>query len=674
LLRAGIDVGGTFTDLILYNERNREIEINKIPTNTLKPWSTVAAGIKNNTSDPSRIKEIRHGTTLGVNTIIERKGPRVGLLTTCGFRDLLEIGRQKRPRLYDLRAVRAGPLAARGMRMTVRERVAASGAVIKEPETSDIKAAISDFKEKKADAVAILFINSYANNINEKKAFSLMKRQMQDVYFSISSDIIPEFREYERLSTTVLNAYLGPVIKKYIKKLQREMYENSINPLFYICQSDGGITSAKSTMYYPARTLFSGPAAGVMGAAALFGEKYDNLITLDMGGTSTDISLILNHVPVTTTDKEIDGFPLRFPTIDVNTVGAGGGSIASIDEGGFLKVGPESAGAYPGPACYGKGGKEPTLTDANLILGLLDSELLLGGKIKLDIDKSRSAIKKSISTPLEMSLEGGAASIIKIITSNISENIKKITASAGLSPKEMKLAAFGGAGPMHAAYIAKELGISEVIIPDNPGVFSAAGLFSSNLTMDFVRTVRDKGKIKSFLKEIEKRGSLWFERENIRKEHRNSLWSMDIRYYGQNYEINIPVEKKDLAGGSFKKIEDSFHKKHMETYGHRHTDKKIEIVNLRLRCTGLISIDLKSAIYHSEGRGCATSQKTRKVFFPDRKSPLITGIYNKMRFPALKEIEGPAILEEIDSTIVIPPGNTAKIDGSGNVIIKSGKR
>jgi N-methylhydantoinase A len=596
----------------------------------------------------------------------------VGLLTTYGFRDLLEIGRQKRPRLYDLRAVRADPLAARDMIMTVHERVAASGAVIKEPESSDIKAAISDFKKKKADAVAILFINSYANDINEKKAFSLMKSQMKDVYFSISSDVIPEFREYERLSTTVLNAYLGPVIKRYIKKLQKELKNNSINPLFFICQSGGGITSAKSTIDYPARTLFSGPAAGVMGAATLFGEEYNNLVTLDMGGTSTDISLIIDHIPVITTNKEIDGFPMKFTTIDVNTIGAGGGSIASIDEGGFLEVGPESAGSDPGPVCYCRGGEEPTLTDANLILGLLDPEILLGGKVKLDINESRSAINKSISGPLEMSLIEGAASIVRVITSNISENIKKMIASAGLDPKEMKLVAFGGAGPMHAAYIAKELGIDEVIIPDNPGVFSAAGLFCSNLMMDFVRTVRGKARIKPFLKEIEKRADLWFERENVKKEQRKSLWSMDIRYYGQNYEINIPVEKKDIIDGSFKKIEDSFHKKHMEAYGHRHMDKKIEIVNLRLRCTGLISIDLKSAIYRSEGRPNKFSRKTRKVFFPDKKTPFKTAIYNKRLIPALKKIEGPAILEEIDSTIVIPPGNTARTDRIGNVIIKPG--
>jgi N-methylhydantoinase A len=630
----------------------------------------VTAGIKNIIADPSRIKEIRHGTTLGVNTIIERKGARVGILTTYGFRDLLEIGRQKRPRLYDLRAVRTDPLAARDMIMTVHERITASGEVIKEPEPGDIEAAVSDFKKKKADAVAILFINSYANDINEKKAFSLMKSQMEDVYFSISSDIIPEFREYERLSTTVLNAYLGPVIKRYIEKLQRELHDNSINPLFFICQSGGGITSAKGTMDYPVRTLFSGPAAGVMGAADLFGKKYNNLITLDMGGTSTDISLIINHIPVTTTNKEIDGFPIKFTTIDVNTIGAGGGSIASIDEGGFLEVGPRSAGSDPGPACYCKGGKEPTLTDANLVLGLLDPEVLLGGKVKIDINESRSVIDKAISGPLEMSLIEGAASIVQVITSNISENIKKMIAIAGLDPKEMKLVAFGGAGPMHAAYIAKELGIDEVIIPDNPGVFSAAGLFCSDLVMDFVRTVRGKYRLKPFLEKIEKKADLWFEKENIKKEQRKSLWSMDIRYTGQNYEINIPVERKDIIDGSFKKIEDSFHKKHMETYGHMHIDKKIEIVNLRLRCTGLISIDLKSAVYHSEDSANKFTRKTRKVFFPDENTPISTTIYNKRLIPSLKKIEGPAIIEEIDSTIVIPPANTAKIDRMGNVIVK----
>jgi N-methylhydantoinase A len=589
----------------------------------------------------------------------------------------LEIGRQKRPELYNLRPIKPRPLIPRYLRKTVKERIGADGTILKNLGENDAKIVVKKLKDYDIKSVAVLFLHSYINNTHEKKVASMIRKELPDIYISSSSDVIPEFREYERLTTTVLNAYLGPVLIEYLKDLLVKLEKRNIKSSFYICQSDGGITSTESTINLPVRTLYSGPSAGVIGALSFYGKENSNLITLDMGGTSTDIALIWKSKPTITTEKEINGYPMKFPTIDVNTIGAGGGSIAEVDEGGFLQVGPSSAGADPGPACYDKGGNKPTVTDADLILGLLGDRTLLGGKIKLNKDKAKTALNNYVSIPLKISLRESATSIIRMVVSNISEAIKKISIMKGIHPKDLKLIAYGGAGPMHASDVARELGIKEVIIPNNPGVFSASGLLCSNLTLDFVKTVRglSKEEINVTVKELKKKGNIWFKKEKIPQKKRKEEWSADIRYCGQNYEITIPIKDPNLQiEESYRLLEKDFHEKHFEIYGLKYMEKKIEIINLRLRCIGLTRVQFKNRFLKRSHIVKDYLKETRKVKFTGIKKTINTLVYEKETIPIEKKIDGPAILEEMNSTIIIPPGDAALINHKGDIIISVSKR
>lgn len=638
---------------------------------------TIIERIQNKIVNFKEIEDIRHGTTIGVNTVIEQKGSKTGLITTEGFKDLLEIGRQKRPELYNLRSTRPKPLISRDLRQTVKERIKADGTILKNLNEHDAGIAVQKLKEYRVESIAVLFLHSYINNIHEKKIASIIKKKLPDVYVSLSSEVIPEFREYERLATTVLNAYLGPVLIKYLKNLLSKLKGKNIKSPFYICQSDGGITSAESTLNLPVKTLYSGPSAGVIGASSFYGKENGNLITLDMGGTSTDIALILKSKPTITTEKEINGYSIKFPTIDVTTIGAGGGSIAEVDEGGFLQVGPYSAGANPGPACYDKGGNKPTVTDADLILGLLGDRTALGGKIKLNKDKAKTAIGNYISTPLKMSLEESATFIIRLVISNISEAIKKISILKGIHPRDVKLIAYGGAGPMHASDVARELGIKEVVVPNNPGVFSALGLLCSNLTMDLVRTVKglSSKEINIIVKDLKKKGKTWFKKEKIPQDRQKEEWFADARYCGQNYEITIPIKDPDLrAMVSCSTLERDFHKKHFEIYGLEYKQKKIEIINLRLRCIGLTRAQFKNRSLKRSAAVEESLKEKRKVKFTGIEKSINTPVYKKESIPIEKKMDGPVILEEMDATIVIPPGDTVFINHKGDIIIRVSER
>jgi N-methylhydantoinase A len=504
-----------------------------------------------------------------------------------------------------------------------------------------------------------------------------LKKEIPHVFLSLSSEVLPEFREYERLSTTVLNAYLGPILTGYLKKLNRELIKIEVDSPLFISQSDGGIISARSAIDLPARTLYSGPGAGIVGASYFYGKRNKYFVSLDMGGTSTDITLITDSKPVKTTDKEINGYPYRFPSIDIATVGAGGGSIAEIDEGGFLQVGPASAGAEPGPACYGKGGVKPTITDANLVLGILGEGTILGGKIKINTSRASAAIKKYISEPLDISLEEGASSILRLAISNIADAVSRISILRGIHPGDLKLIAYGGAGPMHAADLARELGIKEVIIPNNPGVFSALGLLCSDLTMDFVKTVRrmDAKRILTAVKKLKDKGCKWLEEEGVPSRKQKLEWSVDIRYSGQNYEINIPMKKPFLEiKDGHEELAKRFQESHFKVYGHKQEGKDIEIVNLRLRCIGLISVKPTRTCRVGKAVSGKALKEKRTVRFLGYKKPVITPAFNKSLIPLKTKIKGPAILEEVDSTIIIPADDSAFLDNSGDLIIYVNKK
>lgn len=627
--------------------------------------------------DLEKIVDIRHGTTIGINAVIEGEGSSTALITTKGFRDILEIGRQKRPELYNLRTIKKDPLIPRELRLTLEERIGADGEIITGLEDSDIKRAAEKLKKRDIKSIAVLFLHSYINNIHEHKVAKVLKKEIPHAFLSLSSEVLPEFREYERLSTTVLNAYLGPILTSYLKKLYKELLKIKVDSPLFISQSDGGITSARSAIDLPVRTLYSGPGAGIVGAAYFYGKKNKYFVSLDMGGTSTDVTLIKDSKPVTTTNKEINGYPYRFTSIDILTVGAGGGSIAGIDEGGYLQVGPASAGAEPGPACYGKGGEKPTITDANLILGTLGEGTILGGKIKINTSKAAAAIKKYVSEPLNISLDRGALSILKLAISNIADTVRKVSILRGIHPEDLKLIAYGGAGPMHASYLAKELGIKEVIIPNNPGVFSALGLLCSDLTMDFVKTVRgiDMNKVLTVIKKLENKGCKWLKKEGVSSQKRKLEWSVDIRYSGQNYEINIPVADPYVEiRDDYKKLIERFHENHFRIYGHKQEGKNIEIVNLRLRCKGLISIKPIRAFGVVRAGSEKALKEERTVKFLGFKKPVKTPVFNKELMPPKTKMKGPVILEEIDSTIVVTPDDSAFLDQNGDLTIYINKK
>jgi N-methylhydantoinase A len=687
LYRIGVDVGGTFTDFVVYSEDEEKIRVFKIHSDKNTPWLPIVNMINKEIKNKANIADIRHGTTIGVNAIIERKAGKTALLTTSGFRDLLEIGRQRRPHLYNLHIKKPYPLVPRYLRIPITERIDNNGRVISPLNKKEVLESIDKLKQEKVESVAVLFLNSYANGKNEEETGKILKKNLPGAYISLSSEVIPEFREYERLSTTVLNACIGPLFKNYLDNFLSELEKLNIRAPLFICQSDGGLISPEGVTELPVRTLFSGPAAGVIGASFLYGSGNkqmgdktgeESLITLDMGGTSTDVAIISGSNPVKTTEKEIMGYPVKFPAVDVSTIGAGGGSIAAVDEGGFLRVGPGSSGAEPGPACYDRGGDNPTVTDANLVLGTIGIKTMLGGKMKLNPDRAKEAIKSLVSGPLNISLIEGAWSIIRIVTSDISEAIRKITISKGLHPADLELVAYGGAGPMHAAMIAKELGIARIIIPEIPGAFSAEGLLYSNSTIDFVKTIKGakKESISGIISNFKSRAEKWFRTENIPSGRRRLEWSLDIRYKGQNYELNIPVSAEDikcLEDYRIDAVKEIFYKKHYSVYGYKLEDRDIEIINLRLRCTGVLSLQARHRIYR-EIKGSKSpgkiARKFRDVYFTGDNKSLKTPVYERRSLPEGFVIKGPAIIEQFDSTIVIPQQSEGRVIDDGSIILR----
>ncbi len=621
-------------------------------------------------SPKEKVTDIRHGTTVGTNTIIERKGGKTALLTTKGFRDLLEIGRQKRPELYNLRGRKPEVLISRDLRFEVRERIDATGSIKKKLKEKDVLSIIEKIKNQNIQSVAILFLHSYINNLHEKRTAEIIKKELPAAYLAISSDLIPEFREYERLTTTALNAYLGPILINYLSKLISNIKKIIKGVPIYLSQSDGGISSPENITSFPVRTAYSGPSAGVVGAAGLAKQKQlsNNVISLDIGGTSTDISLINNFSPVKTVEKEILGFPIKFPTIDLLTIGSGGGSIAAISHG-HLKVGPESAGADPGPACYGKGGTEPTVTDANLILGIIGKNTMLGHKIGLDKEKAEKAINNKIAEIFGWSLQESAWAIIKIMVDNISNTIHKLILSKGINPGNLNMVAYGGAGPMHAADICRELGISKAIIPSNPGVFSAMGLFSCDLTMDFVKTVRgyDKAELVEEINSLKEKGIRWFEKEAVKRTRQKLCFSVDMRYKGQNYEINIPLVNLNLEKNEiWENILKNFNEKHYKVYGHYKDGMPIEVINIRLKCIGKSKQRIKKIF---KGKNRNEIKGYRKVKFLNSKRIIKTPVIDKNNIGIKEKITGPLIIEQLDSTIVIPLGDEAVLDKYGDLVI-----
>lgn len=659
-VRIGVDTGGTFTDFVIYIDG--KIEIKKIPSTPKNPSLAILEGINEFLSADTSPMVI-HGTTIATNSLLERKVGRIALITTKGFEDILFIGRQTRRKLYSLRGEQRVPLLPRHLCFGLDERTSASGKVEKKVRLSELQEILKKIKKLKAEAVAVSLINSYANSSNEKIVSRELKKEK--LLVSVSTNILPEYREYERTATTAVNAYLMPVISRYLAILERKMQKAELR----IMQSNEGYISPTRAKSEPIRTAFSGPAGGVVGAFHLGkAAGFRNIITFDMGGTSSDVSLIEGEIR-RTNESLIGDFPIRIPIIDIHSVGAGGGSIAYVDRGGSLRVGPQSAGADPGPACYGRG-NFPTITDASLVLGRLVPEFFLGGKMKIFAKRSHEALK-TLAKKINKSLMETAAGIIEIANANMEKAIRVISIERGFDPRNFALFSFGGAGGMHAVDIASHLKIPRVIVPKNAGVLSALGLLLADSIKDYSKSILKTAE-KISKEELEKHfeelriKSLRDMQEDGFKEDEVSIYPfLDLRYFGQSYEITIPYRKKKTPDLSF--ISD-FHKAHRKLYSYHHEQRPVEIVCIRVRAVGTTK-KIKLKRLPPKDRNPEKAFIKKQAIHYNRKT-WQASVFNRSLLATGNKMNGPALIADSESTTFLPPSYALEVDGFLNLLIK----
>jgi len=676
--RIAVDSGGTFTDIALLDENEQKIYISKVPSTPENPATAVMTGVlqvlMENNAVPEKVSYFLHGTTVATNALLELKGAVTALITTRGFRDVLEIGRQTRPALYNFFQRKAPAIVPRELRFEVNERILFNGEIEIPLKEEAILSLAAKLRERRIESAAICFLHSYLDPRHEKMVKRIIQQEMPDIFVSCSSEILPEFREYERTSTVCINAYVMPAIKKYLEDLEVKLKENKIRSPLYIMQSNGGIISSQMAREHSARTVLSGPAGGVNAGkflSKLTGEL--NLITMDMGGTSLDVSLISGGQPRYSTESSIGSYPIKLPMIEIHTIGAGGGSIAAIDPGGALKVGPESSGAVPGPACYGRGGHRPTVTDANLVLGRINSQYLLAGQMEMCPENSVKVIREHIADPLGVSVEEAAEGIIKVVNANMVRGIRVVSVEKGYDPREFVLTAFGGAGPLHALELAQELAISKVIIPPQPGINSALGMLTADLRRDYVltRIINEESLgpqcLEDLFGEIQSKALEELEKEGLRYENLSFCRSADLRYPRQSYEMNITLGTGKLENRDLKRMIQEFHDNHLQAYGYNRQEERIEVVNIRLTAVGkLYSLEVKPE--KTVSREYIEAPKDfRKVYFNGEF--IKTPVYNRKELHPGSRISGPSILEQLDSTTVITPGNTAWVDPFHNLIV-----
>lgn len=548
----GVDVGGTFTDFSVFNQETGELFNYKDSSTPSDPSRAIVKGVRDvlelRNASPEEVIYLAHGTTVGTNALIEKKGCRLGLITTKGFKDLMEIGTQRRPALYNLQAQKPYPLVPSGFNCTVTERIRYDGSVETPLDEEDVRKTVRWLKEQGVAAIAVCTLFSFINPVHEERIEAIIHEEFPEAYVTISSKLAPEFREFSRMSTTVMNSYLGPVMEKYVNNFRDSIAKIGIRAEPYVTQSNGSIISIKETIDCPIKTALSGPSAGVI-AAAFIGKQCgaDKIITFDMGGTSADISLIENFTPQVSNERYVEGYPARIPMINIITIGAGGGSIARIDEGGALKVGPRSAGATPGPACYMRGGENPCVTDANIVLGKLNQTKILGGRMDVDIELARNAVRTKICDKSELDMKRAANGIITVVNSNMVRAIRSVSVEKGYDVREFSLMAFGGAGPLHACEVARDLGMKEVLIPPNPGTLCSLGLLLADTRFDLSRTKVVSGAAKNLntvneqFDNMVEQGTGLLDREGVPAERRYFEFAIDMRYQRQNFEISIPV-------------------------------------------------------------------------------------------------------------------------------------
>ena len=669
----GIDVGGTFTDLTAVDSRTGRVVVTKVPSRPRHEAAAVLSGLQALDIASRDVRRLVHGTTVGTNAVLERRGARVAVVTTAGFRDLIEIGRTKRniPALFVPTFVRPKPVVERRHRFEVTERLAADGSVLVPLDPASVERALEGALAGGAEALAVCFLHSYLNPAHERAVADAAKGRHPGLPVSCSAEVVAEYREFERFSTTVLNAYLQPLMESYLTGLEERLLATGYTHGVLTIASSGGMMTTETARRLPIKTIFSGPAGGVS-QACFVGEATGirDLITYDMGGTSTDVCLVRDLAPLTTSDGMVGAFPVKVPQIDMHTVGAGGGSIAWLDVDGSLQVGPRSAGAAPGPAAYGLGGTESTVTDANVVLGRIGASRRLGGSIALDPARARAAIadlaeRQGGSLTVEELAEG----IVTIAVARMTSAIREISIQRGHDPRDFTLVAFGGAGPMHALALAEGMGIPSVLVPRHPGNFSALGLLASDIKHDDVRTrvgpLRERmAVLHELFTEMEGAARRQLELEGFGAGQQRLLRSLDLRYRSQAFELNVAVGDV-VAPEALDAVEAAFHRRHLEMYGHADPAATVELVNARLAAYGLVPKPSPTRHTTAVTSLDASLVERRTVWFED--APRDCPVWERERLPARALLRGPAIVEEFGATTVIPPGWRGAVDEHGNL-------
>jgi len=680
-VRIGVDVGGTFTDIVCFDEDKSFLTLLKVPSTPNEPNRAVVDGtlriLKESNLQASRVAFFIHGTTVATNAVLEGKGAQVALLVTKGFRDVLYIMRQDRPRLYDYFQQRPEPLVPRRLRFEIPERMLHTGGQYLPLDRVATRSILQGLKAQGIRDVAVCLLHSYANPAHEVELGKMILEEIAGARVSLSSDILAEFKEFERMSTTVINAYVMPLVGQYVCSLEDGVRSLGIASGLHMMQSNGGIMSAQTARRRCVHTVLSGPAAGALSGMAI-GEQVGirDLISIDVGGTSADVSMVYGGRLNFAEETEIGGRIVKIPSIEVRTVGAGGGSVAWIDPGGALQVGPQSAGANPGPACYGKGGEQPTVTDANLVLGRLNAAYFLGGEIPVDVERARKAIQDKIADPLGLTPVRAAEGIVRVINAVMAKAIRRLSVEKGYDPREFTLISFGGAGPLHAAELAADLQIPRILVPPAPGVSSAMGLITADFRHDYVRSVlwktnlSDVAQLSEVCADLRAAAAAQMSKEQVENGFVQFVPSLDMRYFGQGFSLNIHFTLEEL--GKLQNLDGlvrKFHETHFFTYGYSDERALTEIVNVRLAAIGRLPRAAFPRLRRGEKDASRAEKGTREICIDGEFQQV--RVYERSKLGADSLIQGPAIVEQVDSTTLVLPSQRAVTDEFDNLMLEA---
>lgn len=689
--RVGVDIGGTFTDIVFLGADGK-IHTKKISSSVEDYAQAIADGLDQVFGETglqaSAVEELRHGTTVASNAILENKGALTGLITTKGFRDILEIRNLRMPRLYDLAWEKPAPLVERHLRVVVDERVNAQGGIDIPLDPKDAERAVDELLARKVEAIAVCLIHSYANPEHELMIKEIISKKAPGLPFCISFEVLPEIKEYERTSSTTINAYVMPIVASYLASLRENLDGAGVTVPLLLMQSNGGLTTADEAARLPMNIIESGPAGGVIGAQALArAGGLPNIVTFDMGGTTAKASLVEDGEVTRSIEYQVGGgimmgsrlltgagYMLKVPAIDLAEVGAGGGSIVWIDAGGSMQIGPQSAGANPGPVCYDTGGKEPTVTDANVLLGYINPSYLVGGELELDAPKARAVFEDRIAKPLHLSVEHAAYGAHQIAISNMIRAIKSVSTERGRDPREYALFAFGGSGPIFCAGMARELGMKRIMVPPSPGLFSSFGLLYADVEHHYSRTFRrllrkmDLGELNRIWEQMVDDALDQLAIDGFSEEERQVRRTANMHYQGQTFELTVPVPDGPIDEKAVTVLEESFGREHERTYGHRAgADEPLELVNVQVVGYGVSARSRVPDRIFAAKAGAADPPPPRQVYFGPEAGWRETPILRRSDLETPRQ--GPCIVEEYDATVVIPPDSKAELDAYGNILI-----